>query len=72
MIEVLTVPTKAHQAIVLFFCRILVAYLGEMAQVLPAPYHLRLRSGKYREPDLLFSANGSSNACSDGFGRLLV
>lgn len=54
MIEVLPMPTKAHQAVVLFLCQLLVAHLRGTGRVLPAPYRLRLRSGRFREPDVIY------------------
>jgi Uma2 family endonuclease len=60
-IEVLPMPTDAHQRIVLFLYRALYAFLAarEAGIVLVAPLRLRVRTGRYREPDLLLllSAN---------------
>jgi Uma2 family endonuclease len=54
-IEVLPLPTDAHQRIVLFLYRALYAFLAArgLGIVLVAPLRLRLRTGRYREPDLL-------------------
>jgi len=62
-VEVLPMPTDAHQRIVLFLYRALYAFLAarRFGIVLVAPLRLRLRTGRYREPDLLLllSANDS-------------
>jgi Uma2 family endonuclease len=53
-IEVLPMPTDEHQGISLFFCMALVQYLQPLGGVVRfSPLRLRLRAGKYREPDLL-------------------
>jgi Uma2 family endonuclease len=58
-IEVLPMPTEEHQRIVLALYRALYAYLTARGAglVLVAPLRLRLRSGRYREPDLLMIAS---------------
>jgi Uma2 family endonuclease len=60
-IEVLPMSTDVHQRIVLFLYRALYAFLAARGSgiVLVAPLRLRLRTGRYREPDLLLllSAN---------------
>ena len=53
-IEILPVPTKNHQSIVFFFCQMLAAYLAGAGRVLPAPYRLRVPSGQFREPDVIY------------------
>ena len=54
-------PTDEHQRIVLFLYRALYAFVAArgLGIVLVAPLRLRLRTGRYREPDLLLllSAN---------------
>ena len=54
-VEVLPMPTEEHQRIVLFLYRTLYAFLAAHGYgiVLVAPLRLRLRTGRYREPDLL-------------------
>jgi Uma2 family endonuclease len=54
-IEILPMPTDEHQRIVLFLYRALYAFLTARGTgiVLVAPLRLRVRSGRYREPDLL-------------------
>jgi Uma2 family endonuclease len=60
-VEVLPMPTDEHQRIVLYLYRALYAFLAAhgLGIVLVAPLRLRLRTGRYREPDLLLllSAN---------------
>jgi Uma2 family endonuclease len=60
-VEVLPMPTDEHHRIVLFLYRALYAFLAvrSIGIVLVAPLRLRLRTGRYREPDLLLllSAN---------------
>jgi Uma2 family endonuclease len=54
-IEVLPMPTDEHQRMVLFLYRALYAFLAArgVGIVLVAPLRLRLRAGRYREPDVL-------------------
>jgi len=53
-IEVLPMPTDAHQTIVLFLYELLVSFLRPRGgKVLTAPLRLRIHDNKYREPDLL-------------------
>jgi Uma2 family endonuclease len=53
-IEVLPMPTDAHQTIVLFLYELLAAFLRPLGgKVLVAPLRLKIRDGKYREPDIL-------------------
>ncbi len=54
-VEVLTMPTPAHQRIVAFLYQIFFAYLstGSRGEILFAPLRVRLRPGMIREPDLV-------------------
>lgn len=53
-IEALPMPTNSHQGIILSFVRVLLPHLDRRGGILRfAPLRLRLRSGKFREPDLL-------------------
>ena len=71
-IEVLEMPTALHQLIAAFLYRMLFSFVDARALgiVLPAAYPVRLREGKYREPNVLFisSANAARlhNEYSDG------
>jgi Uma2 family endonuclease len=57
-LEFLPMPTQSHQFIVFFLQRLLWAFVTErqLGVVLGAPMRVRLESGKYREPDILFMA----------------
>ncbi|MBM3223827.1 MAG: Uma2 family endonuclease [Candidatus Tectomicrobia bacterium] len=53
-LEVLPMPTDEHQTLVLWLYEMLVAFLRPRGgKVLVAPLRLKIRDGKYREPDLL-------------------
>ena len=53
-LEVLPMPSREHQRIVAFLYTVLRAYLRRTGgEVLFAPLRLRLRAGKFREPDLV-------------------
>lgn len=53
-IEVLPMPTEKHQTIVAFLYMILFAFAQRIGgKVLFAPLRVRLRPGKFREPDLV-------------------
>jgi Uma2 family endonuclease len=55
-IEVLPMPTTAHQLTVLFLYRMLFAFVSsrKLGTVLAAPLPMRTLKTKYREPDVLF------------------
>ena len=53
-LEELPLPTSTHQAVLLFLFGVFHAYLGDRGGVvMVAPLRLRIRDGKFREPDLL-------------------
>ncbi len=55
-IEVLPVPTESHQIILLFLYRLLYAHVEESPRegvVVTSGLRMRVREGKFREPDLL-------------------
>ena len=53
-LEVLPMPTRGHQRILAFLYSAFQTFLGAAGgEVLFAPLRLRIRDGKYREPDLL-------------------
>lgn len=59
-IEALPMPTNSHQGILLFFVRALLPHLDRRGGLLRfAPLRLRLRGGKFREPDLLCLLNAA-------------
>ena len=55
-IEVLPLPTKTHQIVVLFLYELLKSFItGRFGgRVLVAPYPLRVPTGKFREPDVMY------------------
>ena len=64
VIEVLPMPTEAHQSMVLFLVEALSAFVRARAlgKVLLAGLSVRLRPGTFREPDVLFM-------CAENAGR---
>jgi len=57
IVEVLPLPTKSHQLIVLFIYRLLDSFFAGLSlggKVLVAPYRVRVAPGRYREPDVLY------------------
>lgn len=67
VIDVLPMPTFEHQRIVGFLYRMIFAFLlgRSGAEVVIAPAKVRLRSGRFREPDLLVRLSGSEGDTSD-------
>jgi len=57
-LEVLSMPTRSHQQIVLFLYRLLFDFVADrrLGTLLIAPFRVRLWPGKFREPDLIFMA----------------
>jgi len=56
-VDILPLPTKTHQLVLVFLLEALKAFVtgkGLGGIVLPAPYRLRIRARKYREPDVLY------------------
>jgi Uma2 family endonuclease len=56
-IEVLPMPTIAHQRTVAYLYRLLILQTAALGETLFAPMRVRLREGKFREPDLAFMLN---------------
>ena len=56
LLEVLPMPTCAHQRLVAFLYRLLAAFVEAhgLGEIFFAPYRVQLWPGKYREPDLVF------------------
>ena len=53
-LEELPMPTSAHQAVLLFLYDLFRTYLGSRGGVvMVAPLRMRVREGKFREPDVL-------------------
>jgi Uma2 family endonuclease len=68
-IEVLPMPTELHQLIMMFLCDALRAYLraGAGGTVLVAPFRVRLREGKYREPDVMMMLKANDHRRANEF-----
>ena len=67
-LEELPVPTHTHQAILLFLYdifRAIVHNLGGVVMV--APLRMRVREGKFREPDLLLLRDRNDPRCQDRY-----
>ena len=53
-VEQLPMPTSSHQAVLLFLYRLFHAYLRPLGGVtMVSPLRVRIREGKYREPDVI-------------------
>lgn len=59
-IEVLPTPTVMHQLMVLYLYKLLDSFVEskKLGRVLVAPLKVRLRTGKFREPDIIFLRRG--------------
>ncbi len=67
-IEVLPMPTRRHQAISLFLLLSLLAFVRPRGgAVYYAPLRLRVRPGKFREPDLLLVTDADDPRAQDEF-----
>jgi Uma2 family endonuclease len=68
-IEVLSMPTMSHQCILLFLYEALKAFAGpcRLGTTLIAGIKVRLRTGKYREPDILFMLAEHANRMGEQF-----
>ena len=60
-LEVLPMPTIPHQRIVQFLSNLLLHFVAarQLGEVLFAPLRVRLRPGKFREPDVVFMFSAS-------------
>src|SRR5687768_12388826 len=61
-IAVLPMPTMAHQLMVMLLSDLLRAFAGQNlpGTTLVAPFRVRLRRGKFREPDVMFMRASSA------------
>jgi Uma2 family endonuclease len=67
-VEVLPMPTSKHQGIVLLFIRMLLPHLDACGGILRfAPMRLRLRAGKFREPDLMLLLDATDQRNQDRY-----
>ena len=69
-LEVLPMPTQRHQAISRFLFLALVTFVHDRGgNVFYAPWRLRIRDGKFREPDLLLVRDAGDPRCRDDYWR---
>ena len=69
-LEVLPMPTQRHQAISRFLFLALVGFVHDLGgSVFYAPLRLRIRDGKFREPDLLLVRDAGDPRCRDDYWR---
>ena len=69
-VEVLPMPTERHQIILLFLYRLLYAHVHESPRdgvVVTSGLRMRVREGKFREPDLLLLRDRSDSRRRDRF-----
>jgi Uma2 family endonuclease len=67
-LEFLPMPTKRHQAISLFLLLALHAYIIPLSgKIYYAPLRLRIRPGKFREPDLILIKDATDPRNQDRF-----
>ncbi len=68
-IEVLQMPTTSHQLIVQFLNGLFLAFCagGNVGTVLFSPLRVRLRDGRFREPDLVFMLAEHSSRIGESF-----
>ena len=67
-IEILPMPTQRHQAISRFLFLALVAAVGDRGgDVFYAPLRLRIRDGKFREPDIMLVRKAGDPRCRDDY-----
>ena len=70
-VEVLEMPTKTHQRIVLFICNALLAFArGKgLGEAIVAAYPVRLRAGKFRQPDIVFMLTEHAERLGEDFAK---
>ncbi len=67
-LEPLPMPTTKHQRILAFLYRMFFQWLDARGGLIVfAPLRLRIRAGKFREPDLLALCNAADPRCQDRF-----
>ena len=66
-IEELPLPTFTHQAVLLFLYRLFYDHLRPGGVVMVSGLRMRIREGKYREPDLLLLRERSDPRCQDRY-----
>ena len=69
-LEALPMPTQRHQAISRFLFLVFVGFVHDLGgSVFYAPLRLRIRAGKFREPDLLLVRDAGDPRCGDDYWR---
>lgn len=70
-VEVLPMPTLSHQLIMAFLYRALLDHVNhyDLGTVLFAPYRIRLRRNKYREPDVIFLARERADRIGETYAE---
>jgi len=68
-IEVLEMPTRSHQLLVLFLIDAVRAFTAPrgLGESLMAPLRIRLRDGKFREPDIVFMLSQNAHRAGEEF-----
>lgn len=70
-VEVLPMPTMSHQEIVQYLSHLLMSFVmsRRLGKVLFAPFRIRLKKGKYREPDVVFMLAAHADRMGEAFWR---
>jgi Uma2 family endonuclease len=70
-LELLPIPTTSHQRIVAYLFGLLLAHVTsrDLGTVLFAPLRMKLASGKFREPDVIFMAKVHSDRIHEEFWK---
>jgi Uma2 family endonuclease len=67
-VEVLPMPKMSHQLMMHYLGNLLLAFAGgTLGTVVLAPFRIRLRKGKYREPDVSFMLTDHANRMGESF-----
>ena len=67
-LEVLPMPTRSHQVILLLLYNLFRAIIGRNGgEILVAPLRLRVRPGKFREPDILMLLDAADPRNQDAY-----
>lgn len=68
-VEVLDMPTRTHQRIALFLCNLINAFCAKdaLGEAVIAPYPVRIRPGKFREPDVVFMLSANAGRMHEDF-----
>jgi Uma2 family endonuclease len=68
-LEVLPVPTMSHQLLIAYLHGLFLAFVSsrKLGTVLLAAFRIRLRRGKYREPDIVFMAREHADRIGEDF-----